>query len=63
MTKEEFLALAGQKWEKIQAKKEGETSFYAYEKAFDELWTEFGRQTLEGSLGKRGKNRRKKKSI
>lgn len=62
MTKEEFLALAGQKWEKIQAKKEGETSFYDYEKAFDELWTEFGRQTLEGSLGKRGKDRRKKKA-
>ena len=63
MTKEEFLALAEQKWEAIQKKQEGKPSFYDYEKSFDDLWTEFGRQTLEGSLGKKGKDRRKKKSI
>ena len=31
MTKEEFLVLAAQKWEKIQAKKESDPSFYEYE--------------------------------
>ena len=62
MTKEEFLELAGQKWEKIQSEKGETASFYDYEQAFDELWTEFGRQTLEGSLGKLSKDRRKKKA-
>ena len=42
MTKEEFLELAGQKWEKIQTQKEEGSSFYDYEKGFDELWKEFG---------------------
>lgn len=64
MKREEFLELAGQKWEKIQEQKEGEASFYDYEKAFDELWTEFGRQALEGSIGgEKSKDRRKKKAL
>ena len=61
MTKEDFLQLAGEKWEKIQTQKIGEPSFYDYEKAFDELWTEFGREALEGSIGTTSKDRRKKK--
>lgn len=62
MTKEEFLAVAGEKWETIQKEKEGTTSFYDYEKAFDELWREFGRQAIEGTLAGKSKDRRKKKS-
>lgn len=61
MTREEFLELAEQKWEQIQAQKSGSASFYDYEKGFDELWTEFGREAIEGSIGKKSKDRRKKK--
>lgn len=32
-----------------------------YEKGFDEIWVEFGRKSLEGSLGKEVTDRRKKK--
>lgn len=63
MTKADFLALASEKWEKIQADKAANPSFYEYEKSFDELWTEFGREALEGSIGKKSKDRRKKKAI
>ena len=63
MTKEEFLALAAKKWDKIEMqKKEHSASFYDYEKAFDELWVEFGKSTLEGSIGKVEGDRRKKKA-
>jgi len=62
MTKAEFLELAGQKWEKIQRQKAGSDSFYDYEKGFSELWTEFGRAAIEGSIGTKSKDRRKKKS-
>ena len=61
MTKEEFLALASEKWEEIERKKDTSTTFYDYEKGFDEIWVEFGRRSLEGSLGERGNDRRKKK--
>lgn len=60
MTKEEYLELASQKWEEIEKKKSSSDSFYDYEKSFDELWVEFGRRTLEGSLGKLSPDRRKK---
>ncbi len=60
MTKAEFLALATEKWEEIEKKKESSTSFYDYEKGFDEIWVEFGRRSLEGSLGKISLDRRKK---
>ena len=61
MTKSEFLALAAEKWEEIEEKKASSDSFYDYEKGFDELWVEFGRRSLEGSLGKLNLDRRKKK--
>lgn len=60
MTKEEYLELASQKWDAIEKKKTSSDSFYDYEKSFDELWVEFGRRTLEGSLGKLSSDRRKK---
>jgi len=61
MTKEEFLELASEKWEEIEKHKESSTSFYDYEKGFDELWVEFGRKSLEGTLGNLTSDRRKKK--
>lgn len=63
MTKKEFLVLASQQWEEIEKKKASSASFYDYEKGFDELWVEFGRRTLEASLGTLSSDRRKKKQI
>lgn len=63
MTKVEFLVLAAEKWEEIEEKKESSDSFYNYEKGFDELWVEFGRRSLEGSLGELSLDRRKKKQL
>ena len=62
MTESEFLVLAAEKWEEIEKKKASSDSFYDYEKGFDELWVEFGRRSLEGSLGKVSLDRRKKKN-
>lgn len=63
MTKAEFLSLATEKWEEIEKKKESSTNFYDYEKSFDKIWVEFGRKSLEGSLGELCTDRRKKKQI
>ena len=63
MTKAEFLELAAKKWEEIEEKKASSDSFYDYEKAFDELWVEFGRRSLESSLGDLSSDRRKKKQF
>lgn len=60
MTKEEFLKLASEKWEKLQEHKSSSENLYSYEKGFDELWVEFGRESLEGSIGKLSEDRRKK---
>ncbi len=59
MTKEEFLAVASQKYESLQKLNE-HLNFYDYEKAFDELWTELGRSILEKNIGKVPENHRKK---
>lgn len=60
MSEQEFMELARQKYQKLKALK-SEESFYEYEKNFDEMWVEFGRETLEKSIGRIGKDRRKKK--
>ena len=61
MTESEFIKIAKQKYQELRELKD-EKSFYEYEKKFDELWVEFGRQTLEKSISKTTKDRRKKKS-
>lgn len=60
MTKEEYLALATEKFEELQSLKNKET-FYEYEKKFDEIWTDLGRQVLERNLSDVPGDRRKKK--
>jgi len=55
------MALAAKKWEQIESQQKQSETFYDYEKAFEELWVEFGRQALEGSLGEASSDRRKKK--
>ena len=59
MTKEEFLALAAEKYEKLQELNQID-DFYQYEKTFDQLWIEFGRQSLEKNISHIPKNKQKK---
>lgn len=61
MTKEEFLAIATEKYEALQKLNE-KASFYDYERSFDELWTDLGRQVLESNIGKVPADHRKKTS-
>lgn len=61
MTEQEYLALARQKYQELQNLKE-EKSFYRYEKTFDEIWTDLGRQVLEKNLSELPADRRKKKA-
>lgn len=60
MTKEEYLAMAALQYEEIK-ELEGETSFYEYEKRFEEILLKYGRKTLEKSISKIPEDRRKKK--
>ena len=55
------MAIAIQKYEALQKLNE-QTSFYDYERGFDELWTDLGRQVLEANIGKVPINHRKKTS-
>ena len=61
MTKDEFLAIAIEKYEDLK-KLNDQASFYDYERGFDELWTELGRQVLEANIGKVPTDYRKKTS-
>ena len=61
LTKEEFLQLASDQYAKIAAL-ENEKSFYHYEKTFDGIWVEFGRQALQASISELPANPRKKKT-
>lgn len=60
MNKEEFLKLAEKRWESINGLS-NETNFYDYEKEFDRIWVDFGKEILEESISKTGQDRRKKK--
>ena len=46
MSKEEYIGLAEQKYHDLQQLKSKPT-LYDYEKFFDELWQDLGRQVLE----------------
>jgi len=61
MTKEEYIALAIQKYDELQALKTKKT-FYEYEETFDQIWTDLGRQVLEKNLSEVPADRRKKKA-
>ena len=43
-------------WEKSQ---EGQTSGFEYEKSFDEMWTELGREVLQESVNDTSPERKK----
>ena len=59
MTKEEYIALACEKYDALQKLNE-HLNFYDYEKTFDELWTALGRTILERNIGAIPKDHRKK---
>jgi uncharacterized membrane protein len=60
MTKSEFLEIMSQKWDDLE-KLQKQSSFYEYEKEFDELWVSSGRDVLEAGINKVIGDRRKKK--
>ena len=59
MTKDQFLAIAGEKYEKLQELNQI-NDFYDCEKVFDTIWLEFGRQSLEKNVGEVPQNHQKK---
>jgi hypothetical protein len=60
MTKEEFLALAAQRYDKLQSLNKLD-NFYDYEKEFVSLWKDLGREVLEKNIGALSQDKRKKK--
>lgn len=60
MTREEFLALAAQRYDELQALNKLD-NFYDYEKEFVSLWKDLGREVLEKNLGELPQDKRKKK--
>lgn len=61
MSKAEYLALAEQKYNDLQDLK-NKATFYDYEKSFEEIWMDLGRQVLEKNLSQVPTDRRKKKA-
>ncbi|GAB3643064.1 hypothetical protein GCM10027423_37010 [Spirosoma arcticum] len=59
-TEEEYMALAHQKYQQLKALK-AKPTFYDYEKLFEKIWLDLGRQVLEKSVGQVPSERRKKK--
>lgn len=60
MEREEFLALAGKRYDALQ-KLNKLNDFYDYETQFLQIWRELGREVLEQNLGAVPGDRRKKK--
>ena len=60
MTKEEFLALAAQRYDELQALNKL-NNFYDYEKQFVSIWKDLGREVLEQNISELPKDKRKKK--
>lgn len=60
MTREEYLALASEKYDELQALNKID-NFYDYEKEFEKLLKELGRTLLEKNLSDLSADRRKKK--
>lgn len=62
ISKEKFIEMALARYDKVKSL-EKIKSYYEYEKAFDELWTEYGREALEKSISQTPNDRRKKKPL
>ena len=62
MTKEEFLSLAAQRYDKLQALNQLD-NFYDYEKEFVRILKDLGREVLEKNIGELPADKRKKKML
>lgn len=60
MTKEEYLALALAKYEELK-NLENSKNFYDYEKNFDKIWRDLGKEILSANISEESNDRRKKK--
>jgi hypothetical protein len=60
MTKDEFLAIAGQRYEALQALNKLD-NFYDYEKEFVSILDDLGRELLQKNIGELPADKRKKK--
>ncbi|MEM6265678.1 MAG: hypothetical protein AAGI38_24460 [Bacteroidota bacterium] len=63
MTKEEYLALAADHYDRIVKLKEDHDNFYDYELGFESVMNDLHQKVLEKSLGAVPKDRRKKKIL
>jgi hypothetical protein len=62
MTREEFIAAAGKRYDQLHALNDGR-DFYDYEKAFITIWEDLGREVFEKNISTVSKDRRKKKLV
>jgi hypothetical protein len=59
MTQDELVALVTDRYQQLQTLNQLD-SFYDYEKQFDQIWTNLGRDVLEKSLGELPQDPQKK---
>jgi hypothetical protein len=62
MTKEEFLAIAGKRYDALQALNKLD-NFYDYEKEFVTILQDLSREVLEKNIGELSPDKRKKKEV
>ena len=62
MTEANFIALAQKRYASLQALNKID-NFYDYEKEFETLWRDLGREVLESNLSDIPADRRKKKHL
>ena len=62
MTEAEFMALAQKRYQSLQTLNKID-NFYDYEKEFDSIWRELGREVLESNVSDLPADRRKKKHL
>ena len=62
MTEANFIALAQKRYAALQALNKID-NFYDYEKEFESLWRDLGREVLESNLSDIPADRRKKKHL
>jgi hypothetical protein len=51
MTEEEFIESMRLKYASLDKSSRSNRNFYDFEKEFDKIWTELGREVLEKSIG------------
>ena len=62
MTEANFIALAQKRYAELQALNKID-NFYDYEKEFESIWRDLGREVLESNLSDIPADRRKKKHL